>query len=466
LTKLALIVDDSKTARQVLSSKLSNYGIAVVTMDSAAAAIDYLYENTPDAIFLDYEMPGMDGFQALKIIKSNPHTALIPVTMYTSKPEGLAVGQARALGAVGVLPKQLEPHDLEEILTSLHLMPEQESLTHGFEDSELQDEEIIEKSSNIHSIDEHGRKKIAPVDLVSLPMDDFQHVGNGDDSLRQYIRRQQSQSEERIAEMIEKHFAVLQGELSEVEAEQQESGSLARHSHWLGILSLLFLLTGFILAYYFLAYSPAAPQNIYSSQSEFSKEIKGLINAQADKIEFLIENLNEGVYNSKAENVLPIPLKLIEWAVNQRTEFAYGESPFSDQRALWVSEMVAQLKEAGFRGTIELRATYGNFCLQKSDKGELSIAKVELDVKECLFAADIAGNNEGLNDQSVAFANYLNVEMGRSDGELEILVSSSGFNDTLTNYPALYDVHTAGEWNKVATQNQRIRVSLFFNQEY
>ncbi|MCU7885095.1 MAG: response regulator, partial [Candidatus Thiodiazotropha sp. (ex Lucinoma annulata)] len=137
MIKRALIVDDSKTARQVLSGKLSNYGITVDALESAAAAIDYLYENAPDAIFMDYEMPGMDGFQALKVIKSNPHTALIPVMMYTSKEGGLALSQARALGAIGVLPKQLEAQDLEGVLNSLHLMPEQESLVHGYKDDEL-----------------------------------------------------------------------------------------------------------------------------------------------------------------------------------------------------------------------------------------------------------------------------------------------------------------------------------------
>ncbi len=435
-------------------------------MESAAAAIDYLYENTPDAIFMDYEMPGMDGFQALKIIKSNPHTALIPIMMYTSKVEGIEVSQARALGAVGVLPKQLEPHDLQEILTTLHLMPDQESLVHGFEDSELDNAGVIGNRDNIHSIDEHGRKKIAPVELLSLPMDDFQDFGNGDDSLRRFIHREQSQSEKRIEEMIEKHIAELQGELSELEAVQLESESRTRHGQLLGILSLLFLFAGFILVYYFLAFSPIDPQNISLSQREFSQEIKGLIKTQGDKIELLTERLNVGVYDIQAENNPPVPIKLIEWAVNQGAEFGYGERPFGDKRALWISELVGQLKEAGFRGSIELRATYGNFCLEKSDAGELSIAKAGLDVNECLFAADIGGNNEGLNDQSVAFANYLNVEMGRSGGELEILLSSSGFNDALTPYPALYNVNTAGEWNKVAAQNQRIRVSLYSNQDY
>lgn len=465
MIKRALIVDDSKTARQVLSGKLSNYGITVDALESAAAAIDYLYENAPDAIFMDYEMPGMDGFQALKVIKSNPHTALIPVMMYTSKEGGLALSQARALGAIGVLPKQLEAQDLEGVLNSLHLMPEQESLVHGYKDDELDGVSTIRRRGNIHSINEHDRRKTAPIEQVSLPMDNFQDSATGVESLRRFIRREQSQSEERLQQALEKHFAELQGELFEVEAVQEESGKHAKRGQLLGILSILFLFAGFILIYYFLEFSPMASRSGSLPQSELSEEVVGLINAQSEKIELLTEELNVGDYGSLTDNISAVPVKLIEWAANQGAEFDFGERPFNDQRALWLSELVDQLKDAGFRGTIELRATHGNFCLEKSGAGEVSIAKEGLDINECLFAVDLRGNNEWLNDQSVAFANYLNVELARSGGELEILLFSSGFNDPLITYPALYNVKTVNEWNSIAAQNQRVRVNLYTSQE-
>jgi len=41
-------------------------------------------------------MPGMDGFEAVSAIKNNPHTATIPIMMYTSQEGELYVGQARA----------------------------------------------------------------------------------------------------------------------------------------------------------------------------------------------------------------------------------------------------------------------------------------------------------------------------------------------------------------------------------
>ena len=54
-------------------------------------------------------MPGMDGLQAVQAIKNDPRTATIPIMMYTSQEGELYLGQARALGAVGVLPKQIKP---------------------------------------------------------------------------------------------------------------------------------------------------------------------------------------------------------------------------------------------------------------------------------------------------------------------------------------------------------------------
>ncbi len=462
MTKRALIVDDSKTARQVLSGKLTNYGISVVALESAAAAIDYLYENAPDAIFMDYEMPGMDGFQALKVIKSNPNTAVIPVMMYTSKAGGLEVSQARALGAVGVLPKQLEVQDLEDVLLSLHLMPDQESLVHGFEDSGLSGMATLPRQSNIHSIHEHERRKSTPVEPISLPLEDFHgSLSAGSESLKRFIRKEQNQSESRLQEKLEKYFAETQSELFELEAMQEASKSQAKRAQLLGVLSLLIMFVGFALTYYFLILSPVDPNAknaLYDSNEEFFQ----LITTQGERIEQLSQKIDEtggGGRLPGAESVIPV--KLIEWAANQGTEFDYGEKPFNDQRALWLSELVDQLREAGFRGTIELRASHGNFCLQKNAGDELILAKDELDVGECLFAADHRGNNDWVNDQSVAFANYMNVELARSGGELEILLFSSGFSDPLIPYPSIYEVKAAKEWNRIAAQNQRVIVNLY-----
>jgi CheY-like chemotaxis protein len=71
---------------------------------------------------MDHMMPGMDGFQAVQTIKNNPRTSSIPILMYTSQEGDLYLGQARALGAEGVLPKQIKHTDVTKMLYQLRLV--------------------------------------------------------------------------------------------------------------------------------------------------------------------------------------------------------------------------------------------------------------------------------------------------------------------------------------------------------
>src|SRR4051812_19653841 len=121
-SKRALVVDDSKSARAFLARILERHEIAVDAAESAEAAIEYLTRNKPDVIFMDHMMPGMDGFQAVQSIKNNPRTSTIPILMYTSQEGDLYAGQARALGAEGVLPKQIKQSDVTKMLFQLQLV--------------------------------------------------------------------------------------------------------------------------------------------------------------------------------------------------------------------------------------------------------------------------------------------------------------------------------------------------------
>lgn len=121
-SKRALVVDDSKSARAFLSRILERHEITVDAAESAEAALEYLTRHRPDVIFMDHLMPGMDGFQAVQTIKNNPRTSSIPILMYTSQEGDLYLGQARALGAEGVLPKQIKQSDVTRMLFQLQLV--------------------------------------------------------------------------------------------------------------------------------------------------------------------------------------------------------------------------------------------------------------------------------------------------------------------------------------------------------
>src|ERR1043165_6105653 len=126
-SKRALVVDDSKSARAFLSRILERHEIEVDAAESAEAAIDYLTRHRPDVIFMDHMMPGMDGFQAVQSIKNNPRTSNIPILMYTSQEGDLYAGQARALGADGVLPKQIKQSDVTKLLFQLRMVADRRS---------------------------------------------------------------------------------------------------------------------------------------------------------------------------------------------------------------------------------------------------------------------------------------------------------------------------------------------------
>jgi len=147
MKKIALIVDDSRLACKIMANMLDTMNIDSVSVYSAEEALEYLEHTLPDILFLDHSMPGMDGLETIKLIKSNPHTATVPVLMYTAKEGEVYVGQARALGAVDVLPKGMEKDYLVKALTKL-----------GF--ISLDDEVVVNDTQQLKKF--RNRRKITP----------------------------------------------------------------------------------------------------------------------------------------------------------------------------------------------------------------------------------------------------------------------------------------------------------------
>lgn len=118
--KSALLVDDSKVARFALSKLLEKINLKVFMVDSAEEALDFLANNeNPDVIFMDHLMPGMNGVEATKHIKTNPDTSPIPVIMCTSKKSEDFNDDARTYGIYNVLTKPADPQTVAEIITQL-----------------------------------------------------------------------------------------------------------------------------------------------------------------------------------------------------------------------------------------------------------------------------------------------------------------------------------------------------------
>jgi len=114
-----LLVDDSKSARYALRVLLQKHNFDVDTAESAETALEKVKDELPDAIFMDHLMPGMNGFEALDVLKGNPDTARIPVVMCTSNDDEPYQVEARHKGALGILPKPATPEKLNSMLESI-----------------------------------------------------------------------------------------------------------------------------------------------------------------------------------------------------------------------------------------------------------------------------------------------------------------------------------------------------------
>ena len=101
-----LVVDDVELNRIILGEIL-NEDYEVIEAADGVEAVDILYNSTelPQAVLLDIMMPEMDGFQVLELIKSNPHTAKIPVLFITAADASENESKGLKEGAVDYIPK-------------------------------------------------------------------------------------------------------------------------------------------------------------------------------------------------------------------------------------------------------------------------------------------------------------------------------------------------------------------------
>lgn len=114
-----LVVDDSASARNMLKRLLERKGVQVDQSESGVQALDYLKTQKPDIIFMDHTMPGMSGLEAVRVLRSNPDTAAIPVVMYTSENDEAYKQEALASGAAGVIPKPATWNKISEVLATV-----------------------------------------------------------------------------------------------------------------------------------------------------------------------------------------------------------------------------------------------------------------------------------------------------------------------------------------------------------
>ncbi len=107
-----LVVDDEEDILELVRYNLLKNGYRVTCVSSGEQAIEKLKQETPHIILLDLMLPGMDGLDVCRNLRSNPATSSIPIIMITAKGEDADIVSGLELGADDYLTKPFSPRVL------------------------------------------------------------------------------------------------------------------------------------------------------------------------------------------------------------------------------------------------------------------------------------------------------------------------------------------------------------------
>ena len=113
-----LIVDDTPANIDVLDLFLEKEGYKISIAQSGESALDLADRISPDLILLDVMMPGIDGFETCRRLKSNDKTSDIPIIFITARNESADIIKGFSLGGVDYITK---PFSQEEVCARVHL---------------------------------------------------------------------------------------------------------------------------------------------------------------------------------------------------------------------------------------------------------------------------------------------------------------------------------------------------------
>jgi CheY-like chemotaxis protein len=425
--KRALIVDDSKSARAFLSRILEKYDLEVESAESAEQAIEYLGHHHPDVIFMDHQMPGMDGLQAVQVIKNNPRTAMIPIMMYTSQEGEVYLGQARALGAVGVLPKQIKPTDVSKVLFQLHLVPDRRN-----------SEQTTFRPATLGRLQE-----AAEVSAATAP---------GKPLTEATLREQFAELRRILVATLDTHTdrltsdvrAMLEGAVPPVPLPSRPVPRLRQpDAAWIvaGAAALVALV------------SVALWWQAESQRRDLATEVARLQGSSATHVP--ARGATTQPPSSRASQRLVGEYKTLIEPV------PYGAEPLGGARLEVLRQLLDRLKAEGYRGTVELKSFPGRFCLIGNATDGFSFPPEETAFGKCDWVGVTPGESP-LQPQRVplAFANLTEGLRSSTRGAIDVQVMAGDPATAAVPYPAVSESLSAGEWNRAASANNRIEIRV------
>ena len=428
--KRALVVDDSKMARVALKKLLEQHDLSVEFAESGEAALEFLDRESVDVVFMDHHMPGMDGLEAVAAIKRNPRTATVPVMMYTTRAGEVYVSQARALGAVGVLPKQVQPGVLFEMLEELGLVKDRRA-PEGKEPPGADEAYEVDRRVNDQVVG------ISLQSIVSRILED-QHL-----SLRADILRGNRNFARQVAHEI----------LAERDAEEDEEAPDTGRSYsqrTVTVLVLVLLFTALVLGGLYLKTADERDAALVRAAS-LDRAMSERLQAAESVTSNLLTDMNDERTATESAH-----LDGLAWSLTEATSHPLDRPAFDDQRLAQLETLLEHLREIDYRGVVRMTSHLGEFCLEADRLGELVPAAPATPVEACGTIGHPLDGSSFLGERlSAAFSEFLEARPTGEDGIRLELIANDRFAST-RRYPFPEENASASDWNRIAERNNRV----------
>lgn len=159
---IILIVDDNQNNLDVLFDLLKKSGFKVLVALNGESAIKQIERIHPTLILLDVMMPGIDGFETCRRLKTNPTTQDIPVIFMTALSETVNKVNGFQVGAVDYITK---PFQYEEVLSRLKTHLTIRNLQNKLQEKNT---ELLQANDNLEKIVEQKTKQLVQQEKTAI----------------------------------------------------------------------------------------------------------------------------------------------------------------------------------------------------------------------------------------------------------------------------------------------------------
>lgn len=185
-----LVVDDSKSIRMLVSQSLAELGHEVIQADTGNAALDCIETNDIDLIMMDVEMPGMNGFETTRAIRSlRGSDDWFPIIFLTTKIDDDSYAAGIDVGGDAYLTKPITPRRLEKQIVAMERIYDMRQKLNAVRSELLKANEALSHASlhdqltglanrrhfdvAIHREFRHAKREKEPLTLILCDIDFF-----------------------------------------------------------------------------------------------------------------------------------------------------------------------------------------------------------------------------------------------------------------------------------------------------